>query len=165
MPPRYQGSERQRRALDSYIKLMRAADTVTSRVRESIAASGLTETQFALMEALHHCGPLRACDLSRKLLRSSANITTVLDNLEKAGLVTRKHSKSDRRAVSVALTGAGAARIRETFPAVAARIDELMSALGESEQERLGILCRKLGLQLPATDSGRPPSDSSTSND
>lgn len=145
MPTRYKGSPAEIRSLDNYIKLVRAAETVTARVREQIAAFGLSETQFAVLEALHHLGPLRATELARKLLRSPANITTVIDNLHKTGSVERRECSSDRRGIYIHLTRQGEEQVRRIFPAVAGRITGLMAALDSDEQDQLGRLARKLG--------------------
>jgi MarR family 2-MHQ and catechol resistance regulon transcriptional repressor len=145
MPDRQKGTLARRRALDAYIKLTRAAETVNARVREVITGFGLTEPQFAVLEALHHLGPLRASDLAGKLLRSGPSITSVIDNLEKAGLVERAQCSEDRRVCYVRLTADGEDRIRRIFPAVAGRITGLLSSLEPAEQEQLAALARKLG--------------------
>jgi len=146
MPTSYKGTSAEVRALNCYIKLMRATDTVSSLIREQVAAFDLTEPQFAVMEALFHLGPLRASELAHKLLRSGGNITTVIDNLEKLGFVARKRCPQDRRGVHVALTPAGRDRIRKVFPSVAGRLTGLMSALEPAEQDELARLARKLGV-------------------
>jgi MarR family 2-MHQ and catechol resistance regulon transcriptional repressor len=79
-------------------------------------------------------------------MSSASNLSTVLDNLERAGLVTRTRGTDDRRHVTVALTEAGKSRIEEVFPAQAERVRALMDALRPDEIEELGRLCRKLGL-------------------
>src|SRR3712207_9293511 len=58
----------------------------------------------------------RSSQLAAKHLKSRNNFTTVIDNLEKQGLVRRERDRQDRRAVTVYLTDAGRARIEETFP-------------------------------------------------
>jgi MarR family transcriptional regulator, 2-MHQ and catechol-resistance regulon repressor len=134
------------RALDAYIKLMRASDAVNARLAQGLAPTGVTPPQLAVLEALLHLGPLHACDLGRKLLRSGANVTTVVDNLEKAGLVARERGREDRRYVVVALTASGRRTIQKVFPAHAARIASLLGALTPPELETLARLCKKLGL-------------------
>jgi MarR family 2-MHQ and catechol resistance regulon transcriptional repressor len=145
MPTHYQGTPAEVRALDTYIKLIRASDTIGSQIRDLLASFDLTEAQFAVLEALYHLGPLRASDLAKKLLRSGANVTTVIDNLEKAGLVARRQCTADRRVTYADLTPSGRERIRKMFPSIAGRITGLISALDPAEQEELGRLARKLG--------------------
>lgn len=142
---RYKGSEEEARALGVYVKLMRAAESVTARIHRRLDAVGLTISQFGVMEALYHLGPLAQIELGKKILKTSGNITMVIDNLEKRGLVRRQRSREDRRYVTVHLTGAGEKLIRAFFPVHAARIIAEMSILTVSEQEQLGQLCRKLG--------------------
>jgi MarR family 2-MHQ and catechol resistance regulon transcriptional repressor len=68
-------------ALNTYTKLMRAAETVTGRVGRTMTAAGLTISQFGVLEALHHKGPLCQRDIAAKILKSTGNITLVIDNL------------------------------------------------------------------------------------
>ena len=100
------------RALKAYVKLMRAAESITSRVHKHLSSAGLTVSQFGVLEAIYHLGPLSQKDLGRKILRSSGNITMVIDNLEKRRLVRRKRDTSDRRIFIVHLTGEGQKLIR-----------------------------------------------------
>ena len=134
-------------ALNSYTKLMRAAETVTGRVSRTMSAAGLTISQFGVLEALHHKGPLCQRDIAAKILKSTGNITLVVDNLEKQGLVKRERTSEDRRYLTVRLTGKGEALIGTAFADVEAAIITEMSALAADEQEILGRLCKKLGLR------------------
>lgn len=135
------------RALNTYTKLMRAAESVTGRVNRFMAASDLTISQFGVLEALHHKGPLCQRDIAAKILKSTGNITLVIDNLEKRGLVRRERDVADRRYLTVYLTDAGTALISKTFAAVEAAIVAEMAVLEPQEQELLGSLCKKLGLK------------------
>src|SRR5690349_22342580 len=107
MATRHRGPTAEVRALDAYIKLTRAAESVGARLAGIASAAGLTEGQFGALEALYHLGPLAQCDLAAKLLRSPGNVTLVIDNLEKRGLARRERSTEDRRRVAVHLTDEG----------------------------------------------------------
>src|SRR6478672_962992 len=104
MRQRYEGSETERRALDAYTKLMRASESLIDRLSPEMQAAGLTWSQFGVLEALLHVGPLCQKDLGEKLLKSTGNITMVVDNLERRGLVRRVRGTQDRRYVTVHLT-------------------------------------------------------------
>jgi len=145
MATHFNGSPDQVRALDAYVKLMRAADSVSLAVSRSLAQSGLTESQFGVLEALFHLGPMRPCELATKLLTSGANMTTVIDNLEKRALISREKLLEDRRSFTIHLTAQGRQIIAELFPRHAAFVTAEISALDAAEQEALGTLCRKLG--------------------
>jgi len=135
------------RALNTYTKLMRSAETVTSRVSRAMLAADLTISQFGVLEALHHKGPLCQRDIAAKILKSTGNITMVIDNLEKRGLVRRERDSQDRRYLTVFLTDAGTTLIAKVFAGVEASIVKEMAALSKEEQELLGNLCKKLGLK------------------
>lgn len=145
MPTHYQGSPRETLALNTFIKLTRATDSLMQRLSQRSTQGDLTPTQFGVLETLHHLGPLCQTEISRKLLLSTANITLVIDNLEKCGLVQRTRSAEDRRYITVSLTEQGEELISELFPKHAASIVEELSALSPEEQDLLGELCRKLG--------------------
>ncbi|CAB1062491.1 Transcriptional regulator, MarR family [Olavius sp. associated proteobacterium Delta 1] len=134
------------RALGTYVKLMRAAESITSRVHKHLSSVGLTVSQFGVLEAIFHLGPLSQRDLGRKILRSSGNITMVIDNLEKRRLVRRERDASDRRMFIVHLTGEGQKLIGKIFPSHAALITNELSVLNATDQKILGDLCKKVGV-------------------
>jgi len=135
------------RALNCYTKLMRAAESVTGRVNRSMSEFDLTISQFGVLEALYHKGPLCQRDLAVKILKSTGNLTLVIDNLEKRDLVRRRRDLEDRRYFTISLTDAGSSLISQAFAKVQAAIVADLSTLSESEQEQLGALCKKLGLK------------------
>ena len=145
MGTRYGGTEDEARALDAYIKLMRAADSVTTRIHRHLSAVNLTISQFGVLEAIFHLGSLSQRDLAEKLLKSGGNMTMVIDNLEKRQLVKRERSVEDRRFVSVCLTEEGRQLISDIFPQHVEAVVEEMKILTASEQEELGHLCLRLG--------------------
>lgn len=135
------------RALNTYTKLIRAAESVTGRVNRFMVAANLTISQFGVLEALLHKGPLCQRDIAVKILKSSGNITLVIDNLEKRGLVRRERDNDDRRYFTVHLTESGSELIGRVFADVEAAIVAEMVVLSGSEQEQLGRLCKKLGMK------------------
>ncbi len=145
-------SEKEILALSTYVKLMRAAESITNRIHKHLASVDLTHSQFAVLEALHHLGPLYQREIGQKLLRSSGNITMVIDNLEKRGYVIRERKKEDRRFIMVRLTDDGHALISNLFPIHAEKITHEMSALSGKEQQTLAQLCKKLGLKKEYTN-------------
>jgi len=146
MATHFQGTEEERRALDAFIKLSRAAESVGARVNDHLRDDGLTVSQFGVLEALYHLGPMPAGQLAGKILRSSANLTLVIDNLARRGLVRRKRRADDRRTVEISLTEEGRALIAAILPDHVAGVVDAMSALSAEEQATLAALCRKVGL-------------------
>jgi MarR family 2-MHQ and catechol resistance regulon transcriptional repressor len=148
MPTHYKGSARERRALDTFIKLTRALETLGGELHRHLASHELTSPQFAVLEALLHLGPMSQGELGRKLLRSNPNMTVLLDNLERHGWIHRARGPEDRRVTVVSLSEEGRRLIQKVFPAHAAHVAALLGALSAEEQEQLGALCKKLGLSL-----------------
>lgn len=146
MATRYDGTKTEITALNAFIALQRAADSVEVATQTEIARAGLTQGRFGVLEALLHLGPLTPKVLAGKLLRSKGNLTVVLDGLEKEKLTSREASKEDRRSYTVNLTAKGRRLISSMFPRHAKLVVKSLSALTGPEQEELRRLCRKLGL-------------------
>jgi MarR family transcriptional regulator, 2-MHQ and catechol-resistance regulon repressor len=145
MPSKFKGTPVQERALSAYVKLERAASAAFAYARVGLEEEGLTLSQFAVLEALYHVGPQNLGELARRILTSSGNLTLVIDNLQKRGLVKREQQGNDKRFVVAAITLSGAKLIKRIFPEHARRITEIMGRLKPEEQGKLGDLCRKLG--------------------
>jgi len=139
----YQINTAEATALKAFTKLIRAAETVTAEAHCLLPESGLTISQFGVLEALLHLGPLCQKEIAGKILKSTGNITQVIDNLEKRNLVTRKQNPDDRRYYAIHLTEEGRRFIAAVFPVHAKRIAAAMSCLSLEEQQQLGKLCRK----------------------
>ncbi|WP_216319172.1 MarR family winged helix-turn-helix transcriptional regulator [Deinococcus aestuarii] len=146
MPTRYSGSVEERAALDAYIKLWRAAHAVEVAANRHLGDHGLTISQFGVIEALYHLGPLSQRQLADKILRSSGNLTMVIDNLERDGLVRRERDAQDRRVMNVFLTDAGEALVTRVLPAHVRGIRDAFGVLDPAEMAQLAALTRKLGL-------------------
>lgn len=149
MPTKFRGSQAEVRALNAFIKLARAMNSMNANLARHVAEEGdITMSQFGVLEALLHLGPLSQGEIGQKLLLSGSNVTTVLDNLEKRGFVKRTRRAGDRRVVDVELTDSGRKLIARLFPAHARRITNLLSALTSKQQDQLGDLCRTLGKSI-----------------
>ncbi len=147
MGTKYQGTPEEILALDTYIKVTRAAESIMSRTAEVTTQANLTTSQFAILEALYHLGTLSQVELAHKLLKSTGNITTVIQNLEKRDLVRRQRSTDDQRYMQVSITDVGRTLIADILPAHVQGIVAEMRILTTEEQRTLSALCRKLGLR------------------
>ncbi len=146
MKGEFLGTQSERSALSTYIKLTRATDAVTNAVYSHLTKEKLTISQFGVLKALYHLGPMCQRDAAKKILKSTANITTVIDNLEKRGLVERWRGKEDRRYITLHLTEPGRECIERLFPGHLRGIVNSFEVLTVEEQNQLGQLCKKLGL-------------------
>ena len=132
-------------ALRNFIKLNRACTSVNRFVHIQLAENRLTATQFGVLDALVHAGALTISQVANKILCSQNSLSSVIDTMEKGGLVTRVRSAEDRRVVTVHLTDKGRDRFEEIWPEHQRRIEMAFSALTEPEQLELERLLRKLG--------------------
>jgi MarR family 2-MHQ and catechol resistance regulon transcriptional repressor len=135
-----------------YLILWRAARAVEARAVRSIEGTGLCASDFGVLEALLHKGPLAVNALGRKVLLTSGSITTAVDRLELRGLVARLAHPDDRRVRLVELTPAG----RELISAADARheadLEEVLAVLGDEERTTLVSLLRTLGRSAAGAD-------------
>ncbi len=147
MPTHYNGTEQEKLALDVYIKLVRASEAVAVRVNRHLARYDLTLSQFGVLESIYHLGPLVQKDIAKKVLKSTGNITLVINNLEKRNLVVRVRGTDDRRFIEVSLTDAGRDLVASIMDNHVAGIVQDINILSPDEQQTLARLCRKLGLR------------------
>ncbi len=127
------------------IKLARSSESFMGRLLPPIIEAGLTPTQFGVLEALYYLGPLMPSELAEKNLKSRNNLTLVIANLERDGLVRRESHERDRRSQIVHLTHEGRARIEAAMPLFVKQLVRETSVLTPEEQEQLSALLRKLG--------------------
>lgn len=147
MGTHYQGTKKEVGALNAYIKLIRANESLNARVHRHLSDYSVSSSQFAVMEILYHLGPQCQRDLGCKMLKTGGNMVMIIDNLEKRDLVKRDRRGRDRRYVNIRLTSKGRRLIQKIFPKHVAGIVREMNILSKEEQLELGRLCRKLGLQ------------------
>src|ERR1700734_4178809 len=145
MPTHFQGDADTVRALSAFINLVRASDSTIAKVSAHLEELGVTNGQFAVLEALLHLGPMCQHTLGQKLLRSGGNVTLVVDNLERHGWVRRERQKEDRRKTLIRLTAEGRRVIDAAFPPHVKVVTKEFGRLTLADQETLRRLCRKLG--------------------
>jgi MarR family 2-MHQ and catechol resistance regulon transcriptional repressor len=141
---------KQETALKLWVVLARATAAVTKHMEADIARYDLTGTEFGILEALYHKGPMLLGEIQRKILVTSGGITYLVDRLVEKGLVRREQSEEDRRARYAVLTPAGQILIKRIFPGHAARIEQALSGLSAADQREATQLLRRLGLAAAA---------------
>ncbi len=129
-----------------YLILWRAFYAVEAHDRRSIHSLGFaSDSDFALLEALHTKGALPVNTLGRKLLLTSGSITTAVHRAEAQGWVRRTADPADKRVALVELTEAGRERARQALRVHFQNLATAMSGLSPEEQASLAVLLRKLG--------------------
>lgn len=148
MATKFPGTIAEKRALDLFIKLMRAHNALSIHTRALITRFGLQPSQFGILETLYHLGPMQQHELATKLLQTPGNITRIIDKLQEDQLVERRSEPGDRRCHRIALTKKGEQMISKIFPEFAAALQELFKGITAEEQKQLNDLLRKMGKSL-----------------
>ncbi len=145
-----------KRRLKLWIRLLRATRLAEAELRAFLRDEhGSTLPRFDVMAALHRAGePLTMGELSRLLLVSNGNTTTVVDRLEADGLVRRAPSAADRRVAHVALTPVGRRHFEQLAADHEARVDELFAGLSPDDLDLLDELLHRI---TPTTSDGEAP--------
>ena len=138
------GEKKRRRALDAYARLQRAASLSSARVDQAVNTFGLSASQLGVLEVLDDRGSLHQQELVRALGRSKAQMTSIVDTLEKRGAVRRERHATDRRFMTVHLTDEGRTLLEQAAPVRAEAIVALMRELTGEQRGRLARLCRRL---------------------
>lgn len=136
-------------SLNLWIAIARAHRAVADRARRHVESSGLTPSEFAVLEVLHHRGPLLIGEIGQRVLLTSGSMTYVVDKLQERGLVRRTPSETDRRALRAQLTPEGTALIEKIFPGHARTIHDATAGLTADEKRAAASLLRKLTRQQP----------------
>lgn len=145
MGTKYKGNKEEISALDTAIKLARATETLIAKTSLNLSTHRVTVSQFGILDAVYHLGPLTQKSLGEKILKSGGNITHVVDNLEKRALVKRYRGKNDRRNFEIHLTKKGEKLITKILPGYVKVIKDELGILNQEESETLQRLCKKIG--------------------
>jgi MarR family 2-MHQ and catechol resistance regulon transcriptional repressor len=144
METRRRGGPGEDRALDAYVRLLRAAGCVAARAHRHLARVDLTPSQFGALQALHRLGPLCQRDIALKVLRTEGNVTQVLRNLERRGLIERRRDAANRRFRTAQLTPRGRRLMAAVLPRHVRAVAAEMDGLAPRELKSLASLCRRL---------------------
>src|SRR5579864_8221740 len=117
-----------------WVVLARAYRSMASFVERSIAALDIGLSDFMILEALLHKGPLTMSELSDAALITNASMTAAIDRLEERAFVDRIADKQDRRVRRVQLTAQGTALIKRLYVRHERDLDEVMSGISPAER-------------------------------
>jgi MarR family 2-MHQ and catechol resistance regulon transcriptional repressor len=125
--------------------LGRTAKAIEAIDRASIADTGLNVSDFSILEALLHKGPMPINTIGEKVLLTSGSMTAAANRLEKKGLIRRIQDPSDGRCFYLHLTKAGRRLIKRAFEKHALNLEKIAAVLSDGERSELLRLLKKLG--------------------
>ncbi len=140
------------------IRLMSSFDSLFSHaVAERV---GMHQTDIETMDLLNTIGPMTAGQLSERTGLTSGATTRLIDRLERAGYVRRRHDESDRRCVIIEPVPENLDELSTLFQPLADGITGLLSSLDDVDLDRITDFMRRsnaLVAGLNANLRSRPP--------
>jgi MarR family 2-MHQ and catechol resistance regulon transcriptional repressor len=136
-------TEKKQQVLELWDKLSKAYDKVKRLQSKQMFQEKLTTPQFGVLEILLKNGPIPLKRISDEMMVTGANITCVVDNLEKEGFVRRIHSKEDRRVILADLTDEGRVKINSIMPSYADNMANALGVLNDVEMKELKRILEK----------------------
>src|SRR5215468_8367301 len=136
-----------------WLILMKAYQSLVPHAQESIARTGLGDSDFRVLEILLHKGSLPVNTIGPKVWLTPGSISVAVDRLVRKGLVVRRNHPADRRVRRVELTRKGRALIAATFREHAAAMKNLFDVLSKKERTTLLRLLKKLGKHAERTSA------------
>lgn len=130
-------------SIKSMVVMRKAFRSINAKVSESFSESGLTSTQFSVLDVLYSKGQMKICELIDTILATSGNMTVVIKNMEKKGWVTRVSCPNDKRAYLVTLTPEGTRVIKSALPKHIDQIESAFSVLTEKDRQDLIRILKK----------------------
>jgi MarR family 2-MHQ and catechol resistance regulon transcriptional repressor len=129
---------------------MKAFQALIPHAEGSIQRTELGDSDFRILEALLHKGPLPVNTIGPKVWLTPGSISVAVDRLVKKGLVSRNDRPGDRRVRQVELTAKGRALITRGFREHAAAMEKTVRVLSKTERLTLLRLLKKLGKHAAA---------------
>src|SRR5438067_2377660 len=134
-----------------WLVFMKAFQALLPHAARSIKRTELGDSDFRVLEALLHKGPLPVNTIGPKVWLTPGSISVAVDRLVKRGLVSRKDHPDDRRVRQVELTAKGRALIARGFQEHSAAMETSVRVLSKNERLTLLRLLKKLGKHAAAT--------------
>ncbi len=138
-----------------WIVLARAYRSMETFVERSVSALGIGLSDFMILEALLHKGPMTMSALCDAALITNASMTSAIDRLEEKHYVERTADKVDRRIRLIHLTPEGTALIKRLFVRHLKDLDEVMAAIPSTERAELRRGLKTIGLAAQAATHGQ----------
>jgi MarR family transcriptional regulator, 2-MHQ and catechol-resistance regulon repressor len=128
-----------------FLVLWKAYRALLADAEASIKRVNLGDSDFRVLEALLHKGPLPVNIIGQMVELTTGSITSAIDRLEKKWLVVRKHHATDRRIRIVELTTKGRQLIEKAFAEHEVDMEKAVSNLSRAERGMLVDLLKRLG--------------------
>ncbi|HEY4010345.1 MAG TPA: MarR family winged helix-turn-helix transcriptional regulator [Acidobacteriaceae bacterium] len=120
-----------------WLVLIKAYHSLLGFTENTLKDSGLGESEFRILEALLHKGPMPVNTIGPKVFLTPGSISIAVDRLLKRGHVTRTNSTEDRRVRVVDLTPTGRRLIEQVFAGHERQVNRLADVLSPKERRQI----------------------------
>ena len=134
-----------------WLVLWKASRTLEAHATRNIAAQGMGLSDFAVLEALLHKGPLTVKEIGARVLLTSGSMTAAIDRLAEREFVERTEDSEDRRARVIRLTPLGRVTIRRAFRTHEQAMEQAIASFAREDRAQLIDLLRRLGRSAEKT--------------
>lgn len=125
-------------ANECIVGIVRAGEAFVALANRALSGYQLSPAARQALAVLDGAGePLSPTEIARRLIVTTASVTSLLDTLERRGLVERRPDPADRRRLLVAITPPAQAMVRQYVPEVVALQGAVMSGIGEEDRQQL----------------------------
>jgi len=125
-------------ANECIVEIVRAGEAFVALANRALSGYQLSPAARQALAVLDGAGePLSPTEIARRLIVTTASVTSLLDTLERRGLVERRPDPADRRRLLVAITPPAQAMVRQYVPEVVALQGAVMSGIGEEDRQQL----------------------------
>ena len=131
-------------AIDTYVTLRRTADAISRYVENELNQWGVTTAQYGVLLHLMQGESLSLTDLSGLIFRSNSTLTSLIDRMERDGLVARAAHARDRRVTTVELTPKGKGLLLDIRAYHRSFLADMMSCLSSEELTLLRQLLERI---------------------
>lgn len=136
----------------NWIALVRAEKAVVRELTRALSHLDLKIGQLdVLMNIYRHPG-MSQHDVARRLLIGRSNITMLLPQLEKQGLIRRESDAKDKRVMRLFLTEDGEARLMQALDVYSTLIDRVMAQSTPAQCDAMGEQMRRIEEMLRSDD-------------
>lgn len=132
------------KAMKTWIQLFRSFNKIRAKESLYINSFDLTMNQFQVLEVLYHRGDLSVGAITTLTMSTPGNVTVVVRNLKRDGLISSISDIRDKRSSILSITQNGKDIIEKLFPTHAKNLESYFEALDDDEMETLFTLLRKL---------------------
>ena len=138
-------------AASLWLVMAKAYRSMQVYVESTMAEMGIGMSDFMILEALLHKGPMSMSQIGDKVLLANPSMTAAVDRLARQGLVTRQcPSDGDRRVRTVELTPCGRKAIQKIFTKHVDDLEAIMKGVCPEQRAALRAALKSIGLTAKA---------------